>query len=320
MSKILKRPMFRKGGPTNDGIMSMVVPKRAMYQNPPADGASIEDNFVLDPNDPILQKSRKRASILKQAAGTGRSERDRLLDLLFEGSIALGAGTGAGEKLPTAIFKSFQDPAKKYTEGKQKEEDFNRQINLLSATGAISSSEAEEIAKRKAESDFRIASIRGAGPTIEEKIFSVATKNLDFYAQDFNKAKNKATFDLIKRNEIADKFGETQVGGTIDLDYTDPNKVKQWIKSNKNKIGKIFYDLNSGNVKQLQQDADGNFGFGEVDLKTTGKVQTTAPVTTLKKNDPDAAAKAYRKMIDDALEKKRYPEGRPQSNITSDAP
>jgi hypothetical protein len=27
MSKILKRPMFRKGGPTNEGIVSMAVPR-----------------------------------------------------------------------------------------------------------------------------------------------------------------------------------------------------------------------------------------------------------------------------------------------------
>jgi hypothetical protein len=28
MSKILKRPMFRKGGPTNEGIVSMAQPRK----------------------------------------------------------------------------------------------------------------------------------------------------------------------------------------------------------------------------------------------------------------------------------------------------
>jgi hypothetical protein len=37
MSKILKRPMFRKGGSTNEGIVSMAVP-RGKYAN-----SNIED-------------------------------------------------------------------------------------------------------------------------------------------------------------------------------------------------------------------------------------------------------------------------------------
>jgi hypothetical protein len=28
MSKILKRPMFRKGGPTNEGVVSLAQPRR----------------------------------------------------------------------------------------------------------------------------------------------------------------------------------------------------------------------------------------------------------------------------------------------------
>ena len=210
MSKILKRPMFRKGGSTNDGIMSMIVPKRAMYQNPPADGASIEDNFVLDPNDPTLQESRRRASILRQAAGTGRSERNRLLDVLLEGSIALGAGTGAGEKLPTAIFKSFQDPAKKYTEGKQKEEDFNRQINLLATTGAISQTDLINLAKAKAAGDrkqqfaatLRPERLKTLLGTLEKQIgadpkqaIGLANKLLDF--EDFAPTAMKRRFKFV---------------------------------------------------------------------------------------------------------------------------
>jgi hypothetical protein len=49
MSRILKRPMFRIGGSSNEGIMSNVVPKRAGYQQPEGP-VSTEDNYQLDVN------------------------------------------------------------------------------------------------------------------------------------------------------------------------------------------------------------------------------------------------------------------------------
>lgn len=210
MSKILKRPMFRKGGPTSEGVMSMVVPKRAKYQTITEEGATVEDNFVLDPNDPTLQEARKRASMLRRAAGTGRSERNRLLDVLLEGSMALGAGTGAGEKLPTAIFKSFQDPAKRYTEGKQKEEDFNRQIDLLATTGAISQTDLLNLAKAKAAGDrkqqfaatLRPERLKTLLGTLEKEVganpkqaIGLANKLLDF--EDYAPTNMKRSFKFV---------------------------------------------------------------------------------------------------------------------------
>ena len=64
MSRILKRPMFRIGGSTNEGITSMAQPRRN-YQ----EGSDYATRIAeLKP-------------ILQQALGPGRSERDRVLDL-----------------------------------------------------------------------------------------------------------------------------------------------------------------------------------------------------------------------------------------------
>ena len=98
-------------------------------------------------------------------------------------------------------------------------------------------------------------------------------------------ADNKATFDLVTRDQIANKFGQTQIGGIIDLDFTDPYKVKQFVKTNKNKVGKIFYDLNTGEAKRLEIGDDGNFGFKVVDV-TSNVVETPkAPIVTDSKTD-----------------------------------
>ena len=47
MSRILKRPMFRVGGSTNEGIMSGVVPTRANYAEPQG-AANPLDNYQVD--------------------------------------------------------------------------------------------------------------------------------------------------------------------------------------------------------------------------------------------------------------------------------
>ncbi len=132
MSKILKRPMFRIGGSANDGIMSMAAPRKN-YQG----GSEYE------------QKRDELLPLYQQAMGTGRSERNRLMDLLLEGSLALGAGAGAGKNLPQALALSFREPAQRYIKSGQEEEAAQRQLRLAATTGAISAVDAERLAKMK---------------------------------------------------------------------------------------------------------------------------------------------------------------------------
>ena len=132
MSRILKRPMFRIGGSTNEGIVSIAQPRKN-YQ---------EGSEYKQKRDELLP-------LYQEAIGTGRSERNRLMDLLLEGSLALGAGAGAGKKLPQALALSFKDPAQRYMKSGQEEEAAQRQIKLAATTGAISSVDARQLQKMK---------------------------------------------------------------------------------------------------------------------------------------------------------------------------
>jgi hypothetical protein len=287
MSKILKRPMFRIGGSANDGIMSMAAPRKN-YQ---------EGSEYIKKRDELLP-------LYQEAMGPGRSERNRLMDLLLEGSLALGAGAGAGKNLPQALALSFKEPAQRYIKSGQEEEAAQRQLKLAATTGAISAVDARRLAKEKEEAAFKLATLK-SGTSTADKVEALTVKYLPDYQNDLNRAKNKATFDLVTRDQIANKFGQTQIGGIMDIDFTDPQKVQQFIRSNKNKVNKIFYDLNTGQAKQLQQDADGNFGFVEIDLTSNVVDKPIASPSVSKKEDSDAAARAYRKMISDELLKKR---------------
>ena len=136
MSRILKRPMFRIGGSVNDGIMSMAAPRKN-YEN----GSDYDQQY------------KRNVSLLEKAAGTGRDLRNRQMDLLLEGSLNLLSGTGAGKGTIGALATSFKKPAEDFIKGSQAEEAAQRQLRMAAATSAITSSDAERMARIKAQAE-----------------------------------------------------------------------------------------------------------------------------------------------------------------------
>ena len=136
MSRILKRPMFRIGGSANDGIMSMAAPRKN-YEN----GSDYDQQY------------KRNVSLLEKAAGTGRDLRNRQMDLLLEGSLNLLSGTGAGKGTIGALATSFKKPAEDFIKGSQAEEAAQRQLRMAAATSAITSSDAERMARIKAQAE-----------------------------------------------------------------------------------------------------------------------------------------------------------------------
>jgi hypothetical protein len=222
--------------------------------------------------------------LYQEAYGTGPDVKSDLSDLLISGGLNLLSGRAAGRGNLAAIAESYKDPYAAFAKARAGEEAAQRQLKLAATTGAISAVDARRLAQAKEEAAFKLATLK-SGTSMPDKVEALTVKYLPDYQNDLNKAKNKATFDLITRDQIANKFGQTQIGGIIDLDFTDPYKVKNFVKINKNKVGKIFYDLNTGEAKRLEIGDDGNFGFKVVDL-TSNVVETpTAPIVTDSKTD-----------------------------------
>jgi hypothetical protein len=277
MSKILKRPMFRKGGSadssTNGGVMKIANPR---------------SNFEVGGTAKRYEENLK---LLQQAAGPAGDSKQDLYDMLISGGLNLAGGVGAGDGTLASIARSFKQPAEQFLAKRPGEEQFQRQVRMAAAQGAITQQQAQEILQKELAGKKEIAQIQAAARegTTEDKIEALALKNMDYYQNDFNKAKNKATYDLIIRNKIASKFGQTQVGGVITTDLSDIKKAKELARTNRTKVGKVFFDLNTGEAKRLAQDAEGNFGFVVVDLESEGVETPQAPaVTTTKKTGTEA--------------------------------
>jgi hypothetical protein len=102
MSRILKRPMFRKGGKAMDGVMSLAAPRK-QYQ----EGGSTFDDLIE--GDDYLKEIYDIAQ-----AGYGRDiqreRKDVLANLLIKGGLGLVSGEGAGKGTLGAIATAFKKP------------------------------------------------------------------------------------------------------------------------------------------------------------------------------------------------------------------
>ncbi len=67
---------------------------------------------------------------------------------------------------------------------------------------------------------------------------------------DLNKATNKAEFFLNIRPELETSVGATQIGGLIEVDLSDAKAAKRFASQNRNKVGKVFFDINTGQLKK----------------------------------------------------------------------
>jgi len=170
--------MFRIGGSANEGIVSMAQPRKN-YQ----EGSDYQKR--IEELRPIFQA----------AAGQGRSQNDRLSDLLISGGLNLMSARPSGNIFSTAAG-AFKEPTSQYLKARETEDAFQRQINLAAATQGISSVEAERLARLKIKSgyeaqtveaqtkeyanslkDYEVPAIRNRRGDIAEKVVQFRTNN-----------------------------------------------------------------------------------------------------------------------------------------------
>jgi hypothetical protein len=97
----------------------------------------------------------------------------------------------------------------------------------------------------------------------------LAAQYLDDYDGDLNKATNKAKFFLEVRPQLAGTVGDTQIGGIIESDLSNEKQAKAFAQRNRNKVGKVFWDINTGKLVKLVKDSETN-KLGFVDFNITG--------------------------------------------------
>ena len=244
MARVLRRPMFRLGGNTDQGIMSGVAPRQRYENGEIVSDSDYDTNF------------RKKLAMLKNVA----LPPDRSLsNLMIDWGMDIGTREPSGSIFSTALA-SAKEPFQSYKQSQAERGQFGTKLALTAAESAMAH-------RDKMKQIAEAGKYKQVGPSMDEKIEKLAMEYMDDYSGDLNLARNKATFYLQTRAEIASKFGESQVGGIIDQgELADEQTTKKWMKRNKDNIGKVFYDINDATVKQLAQQPDGTLGFIPIDL------------------------------------------------------
>ena len=334
MSKVFKRPMFRKGGPVNEGIMTGIVDRENHAENPFVGGQrgmGVNTDFNLEERNTSPQMNlpdlktmtKENIDLLLEAAGE-RGGYDPLTQFLLQYGPAAAKQTGGGTF--ANLIAAAEKPVESMIAAKQKEDDFLRSIRTQ-ATGAAMKQRSEleaserdrlfkteladkqaelnrelsqaeilaakeradakylqdlELQKKKSEADYETRSklLKEADlleqKTTTEKIQEYTPGFAEEYDNDFTKGNRRATFEFDIRQKIAENFGESKVGGHIDVDVNDEKRINKVMKS-KIKAGgaqKIYYNVNDGKAYLLTEQ-----GLTPVDI-TGGEEQITEIIET----------------------------------------
>jgi len=345
MSKVFKRPMFRKGGQVNEGIMTGIVDREQYQTGTPDPFVGETDQFSFTPymEKPTVSSPRmdlpdlksmtkENIDLLLEAAGD-RGGYDPLTQFLLQYGPAAANKTGGGTL--SNLIAAAEKPVASLIASKQKEDDFLRSIRTQ-ATGAAMKQRSEleaserdrlfkteladkqaelnrdlsqaeilaakeradakylqdlELQQKKSQADYETRSklLKEADlleqKTTTEKIQEYTPGFAEEYDNDFTKGNRRATFEFETRQKIAENFGESKVGGHIDVDVNDEKKINKVMKS-KIKAGgaqKIYYNVNDGKAYLLTEQ-----GLQPIDLaggaeQITEVTETTPGGETVKK-------------------------------------
>lgn len=336
MSKVFKRPMFRKGGQVNEGIMTGIVDRENHAENPFVGGQrgmGVNTDFGLEErntspqmNLPDLKSmTKENIDLLLEAAGP-RGGFDPVTQFLLEYGPEAATKTGGGTF--ANLISAAKKPIESLIAGKQREDDFLRSIRTQ-ATGAamkrrseleqadIDNRFREKLADKQISSNQDIA-MKQIAATMEEARLDheralqrqAEKADLDYetrskllqegkdlekmtpfekiqtdlekgkYTEEYDdttKEERRSSYEHIFRKEIAKEYGESKVGGHINVDMANEKAKNKAAKPRANSGGKnrIYYNVNDGKRYLLTE--NGSWQPFESGSKISTSVTETTP-------------------------------------------
>jgi hypothetical protein len=259
-NRILKRPMFRLGGSTeNEGIMNGM---RKRYES----GAGVQIEGMKPGSTEITMDYRDKPE--QESTNKKPSFRDILVNspnlspFLTEFGLNLLSQPASGNIFQTAALAAkepFQRLQAKRAVGDER--DFER-----------------ELLEKKLESQEKIASSRG-GDKMYDMMYKLGLDKFENPAL----ARNYANFYNTIEPTVEGTYG-SQFGGILEQDVSQQKIARQLGKSldKQGKLNKVFYDIYTGTFKQLVKDQAGNYVFKAAagGANVTDQEGTTIPEPT----------------------------------------
>ena len=215
MSRILKRPMFRKGGSTNEGIMHGLVDRKG-YANGTYKERALEALRTDAPRDTSMY------------------------EMLIGGGLNLVSGAGAGEGLMANVARSYKGPSEEYFKTQRAARDYDRKLEQTAGQIGL-------------EQEFAMEQI-GAKSNPQSTLFNIYLDQAVDAGMSGPVATRFATYRTTMEEELRKKVGDNLLGGIIEDNFNTLNEKQRRSKISKLKktgMGKYFYDPYDGKIKQL---------------------------------------------------------------------
>jgi hypothetical protein len=239
MSKILKRPMFRRGGEVGGGIMS------GIRQNYEVGGTARERLMKAFEEYPVQGV-------------------DPLSQFLIQGGLNLMSATPRGGVLATAA-EAFKEPTAGLFKGLGTEQRAKREIALAGEQIDVESDLAKQLARIKAKDKDVYAA----------QLYETQVEKMRDNLVDAAEARIISKFKGAKADDISRKTTDfimqapsSLKSNLIDIDYVDVGKkgVSQYVPDLANvQVGQIFYDATLGQWKKRVGEGQGRLDFVTLD-------------------------------------------------------
>ena len=277
MSRILKRPMFRKGGSVNEGIMTGLVDRKGYSEG----------------------TYKERAL---EALRTDAPRDTSMYEMLIGGGLNLVSGAGAGDGLLANIARSHKGPSETYFERQRAARDYDRKLEQTAGQMGL-------------EQEFKMEQIAAQKGDEKSPLYNVYLEQGVELGMSGAEAERFAAYHTGIQDELRNKVGDNRVGGVIEVNLNNMTTKEQrkFANKNKNKIGRYFYDPFDGKIKKLVE-RGGQLEFeifdsvDSIDLTATGTEGPT--ISTSPYADEQAAMEQEKSrgyLTDEDIFSKRYP-------------
>jgi len=269
MSKILKRPMFRKGGPAMTGIMSGIKPRQ---------------NYKLGEDVEAYRDEFTEAYGSVPSGGAF----DPLTQLLIGFGQKAMTTPSSGNALRDLVEAS-KDPSKQFFKAKSKEAADKRNIQLAATKFGLT--EAGKDRRQQKAIDFQEKKLGDVG---DAKLEARTETYFKTYG-DQKKASNHAKYDFGIQETLNEKFGSSQVGGVV-----ESFDALEKISKQKKNIGKVFYNVEDGTVLRIKDPKEGGKPVEELSITELATYEAPKKDTG---TGPKVEMTDYQKSILEGVEK-----------------
>ena len=216
MTRVLKRPMFRIGGPANEGITSGL--RRPGYEN----AGSVQD-------------VERRKAILR--AGVGQQPDTSLSQFLIDFGLNVASAPPSGSIFSTAAA-SAKEPYQGYKATKARRGAYDQQIGLAAAQSTI-------------EQRNKMAQILAQKPDPSTGLRNIFLEKAINDGYDLPEAERIADYQITIKSDLQNKVGRNRLGGILDFDVSDEKTMKKRMPKLREKTGQFFFDPYDGKIKEL---------------------------------------------------------------------